>query len=188
MLGAQVRYIYVVKFFVLVSRGLTWTVTEASSAETTKTPLNTSVPESTVVVADYIQIRCESVNVIFNAISRLLGKLWAALSVSWFCLRQSNALLTTQCLTRSFILYKAVNNRKVRPSCLTFFKVKVKQKLHWNMFRTMNCILSLLRENRCAVGRMPCFYFQTRPCASSVIYMHGYVRFFNRVNKLQWLS
>ena len=138
MLGAQVRYIYVVKFFVLVSRGLTWTVTEASSAETTKTPLNTSVPESTVVVADYIQIRCESVNVILNAISRLLGKLWAALSVSWFCLRQ----------------------------------------------RTMNCILSFLRENRCYVGRMPCFYFQIRPCSSSVIYMHGYVRFFNRVNKL----
>ena len=34
--------------------------TGASSAETTKTPLNTSVPESTVVVAEYIQIRCGS--------------------------------------------------------------------------------------------------------------------------------
>ena len=38
--------------------------TGASSAETTKTPLNTSVPESTVVVAEYVQIRWESVNVI----------------------------------------------------------------------------------------------------------------------------
>ena len=38
--------------------------TGASSAKTTKTPLNTSVPESTVVVAEYVQIRCESVNVI----------------------------------------------------------------------------------------------------------------------------
>ena len=36
--------------------------TGASSAETTKTPLNTSVPESTVVVAEYVQIRCESMN------------------------------------------------------------------------------------------------------------------------------
>ena len=27
--------------------------------------------------------------------------------------------------------------------------------------------------------------FQTRPCASSVIYVHGYVRYFDRVNKLQ---
>ena len=61
---------------------------------------------------------------------------------------------------------------KFAQSVLHFFKVKVKQELHWNMFRTMNCILSFLRENRCAVGRMPCFYFQTRPCASSVIYMH----------------
>ena len=34
--------------------------TGASSAETTKTPLNTSVPESTVVVAEYIQIGCGS--------------------------------------------------------------------------------------------------------------------------------
>ena len=34
--------------------------TGASSAETTKTPLNTSVPETT----DVVQIRCESVNVI----------------------------------------------------------------------------------------------------------------------------
>ena len=33
--------------------------TGASSAETTKTPLNTSVPESTVVAAEYIQIGCE---------------------------------------------------------------------------------------------------------------------------------
>ena len=49
--------------------------TGASSAETTKTPLNNSVPESTVVVAEYIQIRCESVNVILNAISPLKGKL-----------------------------------------------------------------------------------------------------------------
>ena len=49
--------------------------TGASSAETTKTPLNNSVPESTVVVAEYIQIECESLNVIFNAISRLKGKL-----------------------------------------------------------------------------------------------------------------
>ena len=55
--------------------------TGASSAETTKTPLNTSVPESTVVVAEYIQIECESLNVILNAISPLKGKLWAALSV-----------------------------------------------------------------------------------------------------------
>ena len=38
--------------------------TGASSAETTKTPLSTSVFESTVVVAEYVQIRCESVNVI----------------------------------------------------------------------------------------------------------------------------
>ena len=45
--------------------------TGASSAETTKTPLNNSVPESTVVVAEYIQIECESLNVILNAISRL---------------------------------------------------------------------------------------------------------------------
>ena len=45
--------------------------TGASSAETTKTPLNTSVPESTVVVAEYIQIGCEAVNVILNTISRL---------------------------------------------------------------------------------------------------------------------
>ena len=45
----------------------------ASSAETTKTPSNTSVPESIVVIAEYIQIRCESVNVILNAISRLKG-------------------------------------------------------------------------------------------------------------------
>ena len=45
--------------------------TGASSAETTKTPLNTSVPESTVVVAEYIQIGCEVVNVILNTISRL---------------------------------------------------------------------------------------------------------------------
>ena len=36
--------------------------TGASSAETTKTPLNTSVSESTVVVAEYVQIRCESTN------------------------------------------------------------------------------------------------------------------------------
>ena len=36
--------------------------TGASSAETTKTPLNTSVSESTVVVAEYVQIRCESMN------------------------------------------------------------------------------------------------------------------------------
>ena len=36
--------------------------TGASSAGTTKTPLNTSVPESTVVVAEYVQIRCESMN------------------------------------------------------------------------------------------------------------------------------
>ena len=49
--------------------------TGASSAETTKTPLNNSVPESTVVVAEYIQIECESLNVILNAISRLKGKL-----------------------------------------------------------------------------------------------------------------
>ena len=49
--------------------------TGASSAETTKTPLNTSVPESTVVVAEYIQIGCEAVNVILNTISRLKGKL-----------------------------------------------------------------------------------------------------------------
>ena len=48
--------------------------TGASSAETTKTPLNNSVPESTVVVAEYIQIGCESVNVILNAISPLKGK------------------------------------------------------------------------------------------------------------------
>ena len=34
--------------------------TGASFAETTKTPLNTSVPESTVVVAEYIQIGCGS--------------------------------------------------------------------------------------------------------------------------------
>ena len=45
--------------------------TRASSAETTKTPLNTSAPESTVVVAEYIQIGCGSVNVILNTISRL---------------------------------------------------------------------------------------------------------------------
>ena len=45
--------------------------TRASSAETTKTPLNTSVPESTVVVAEYIQIGFGSVNVILNTISRL---------------------------------------------------------------------------------------------------------------------
>ena len=45
--------------------------TGASFAETTKTPLNTSVPESTVVVAEYIQIGCEAVNVILNTISRL---------------------------------------------------------------------------------------------------------------------
>ena len=49
--------------------------TGASSAETTKTPLNNSVPESTVVVAEYIQIECESLNVILNAISRLKVKL-----------------------------------------------------------------------------------------------------------------
>ena len=42
-----------------------------ASSETTKTPLNTSVPESTVVVAEYIQIGCEAVNVILNTISRL---------------------------------------------------------------------------------------------------------------------
>ena len=36
-----------------------------------KDPLNTNVPESTVVVAEYIQIGCEAVNVILNAISRL---------------------------------------------------------------------------------------------------------------------
>ena len=41
------------------------------SSETTKSPLNTSVPESTVVVAEYIQIGCEAVNVILNTISRL---------------------------------------------------------------------------------------------------------------------
>ena len=41
----------------------------ASSAETTKTPLNTSVPESTVVVAEYIQIGYEAVNVILNALT-----------------------------------------------------------------------------------------------------------------------
>ena len=45
--------------------------TGPSSAETAKTPLNTSVPESTVVVEDYIQIGCGSVNVILNTISRL---------------------------------------------------------------------------------------------------------------------
>ena len=45
--------------------------TGASSAETKKTPLNTSVPESTVVVAEYIQIGCGSVNVILNTVSRL---------------------------------------------------------------------------------------------------------------------
>ena len=45
--------------------------TGASSAETTKTPWNTSVPESTVVVAEYIQIGFGSVNVILNTISRL---------------------------------------------------------------------------------------------------------------------
>ena len=49
--------------------------TGASSAETTKTPLNNSGTESTVVVAEYIQIECESLNVILNAISRLKGKL-----------------------------------------------------------------------------------------------------------------
>ena len=42
-----------------------------ASSETTKTLLNTSVPESTVVVAEYIQIGCEAVNVILNTISRL---------------------------------------------------------------------------------------------------------------------
>ena len=35
---------------------------------------------------------------------------------------------------------------------------------------------------------MPCFYFQTGPCASSVIFVHGYVRYCDRANKLQWLS
>ena len=45
--------------------------TGASFAETTKTPLNTSVPESTVVVAEYSQIGCEAVNVILNTISRI---------------------------------------------------------------------------------------------------------------------
>ena len=45
--------------------------TGASSAEATKTPLNISVPESTVVVAGNIQIGCEAVNVIFKAISPL---------------------------------------------------------------------------------------------------------------------
>ena len=38
-----------------------------ASSVTTKTPL----PESTVVVAEYIQIGCEAVNVILNTISRL---------------------------------------------------------------------------------------------------------------------
>ena len=46
-----------------------------ASSETTKTPLNTSVHESTVEVAEYIQIGCEAVNVILNTISRLKGKL-----------------------------------------------------------------------------------------------------------------
>ena len=45
--------------------------TGASFAETTKTPLNTSVPESTFVVAEYSQIGCEAVNVILNTISRI---------------------------------------------------------------------------------------------------------------------
>ena len=53
------------------------------------------------------------------------------------------------------------------------------------MFRTVHYILSLLSENRCFLGRMPRFHFQTRLCAPSVIYVLGYVRFFNRVNKLQ---
>ena len=56
------------------------------------------------------------------------------------------------------------------------------------MFRTVHCILSLLSENRCFLGRMPYFHFQARACASSVIYVHGHVHFFNRVNKLQLLS
>ena len=45
--------------------------TGASFAETTKTPLNTSVPESTFVVAEYSQIGCKAVNVILNTISRI---------------------------------------------------------------------------------------------------------------------
>ena len=77
---------------------------------------------------------------------------------------------------------------KFAQAVLHFFKVKVKQKLHRNMFRTVNCIISFVRENRYFLNWMPCFYFQTRPHASSVIFAHGYVRFCDRVNKLQWLS
>ena len=77
---------------------------------------------------------------------------------------------------------------KFAQAVLHFFKVKVKQKLHRNMFRTVNCIILFVRENRYFLNWMPCFYFQTRPHASSVIFAHGYVRFCDRVNKLQWLS
>ena len=52
------------------------------------------------------------------------------------------------------------------------------------MFRTVNCVISFLREKQ-LFSWMPCFHFQTRPCASSVIIVHGYVRFCDRVNKLQ---
>ena len=55
---------------------------------------------------------------------------------------------------------KVLITGKFAQTILHFFKVEVKQKLHWNMFRTVNCIISFLRESRFFLG---CLAFTFKP-------------------------
>ena len=78
---------------------------------------------------------------------------------------------------------------KFAQAVLHFFKVREKQKLHWNMFRCLELWTASYRfYAKTDVFLDALLYFQTGPCASSVIFVHGYVRYCDRVNKLQWLS
>ena len=78
---------------------------------------------------------------------------------------------------------------KFAQAVLHFFKVRVKQKLHWNMFRCLELWAASYR-----------FYAKTDVFLDALLllsnwalcyecdFVHGYVRYCDRVNKLQWLS